>query len=114
MIFQVWVAPMNRSHPFFILNLITVVMKILFLLLSIIGLETNTSPVHFTKADKRFVKNVIKVNGRKGLIEVTKRKDQHIVVEYTTTMLVLNPNGFISKVYILEDGDWLDLGPESN
>lgn len=89
-------------------------MKILFLLLSIIGIEANTHPTQLTKADKRFVKNVIKVNGRKGLIEVTKREDQHIVVEYATTMYVLNPNGFISKVYILEDGDWLDLGPESN
>ena len=61
-----------------------------------------------TRNEKSFVKNVIKVQGEKP-VEITKRIDNHIVVEFNYTMVVLKPNGFIDETWIRIDGDWLSL-----
>lgn len=62
-----------------------------------------------SKSERRFVKNVIKVQNEKP-VEITKRIDNHIVIEFKSTMVVLKPDGFIGETWILEDGDWLSLG----
>lgn len=62
-----------------------------------------------TRTEKSFVRNVIKAQGERP-IEVTKRKDNHIVVEFDSTMVVLLPNGYIGETWIRTDGDWLSLG----
>jgi len=62
-------------------------------------------PKTFTLTEKRFVKTVIK-NQKEKVIEITKRKDSYIVLEFESTMVVLTPKGYIDQIWILEDADW--------
>jgi hypothetical protein len=88
-------------------------MKSIILVLSLIGFIS--SDLHsqtmkgLSKVERRFVRNVIRVQNEKP-VEITKRKDNHIVIEFNSTMVVLKPDGFIGETWILEDGDWLSLG----
>jgi hypothetical protein len=88
-------------------------MKNMILVLSLIGFIS--SDLHsqkmkgLSRVERKFVKNVIKVHNEK-VVEITKRKDNHIVIEFNSTMVVLKPDGFIGETWILEDGDWLSLG----
>ena len=66
-----------------------------------------------TKEEKKFVNCVLKYEKEK-VISVVKRKDSHIVLEFPSTMYVLNPSGYVDDVWILEDGDWTHLGKESD
>jgi hypothetical protein len=67
----------------------------------------------FTESEKKFVNCVI--NYEKEIVcEVTKRSDNHIVVEFPSTIYVLNPYGYVEDVWILEDADWIKLGKESD
>jgi hypothetical protein len=85
-------------------------MKMLFMIVSMMGLPHTSADL--TWSDRRFANTVVKLHGKKNLIEITKRQDKCIVIEYTETIYVLNPDGFIQKLYILEDGEWINLGPE--
>jgi len=67
----------------------------------------------FTKEEKTFVQNMIEMQGEK-LVELTKRKDNHIVIEFDTTMYVLLPNGHIGEMWMRTDGDWLSMGREED
>jgi hypothetical protein len=49
---------------------------------------------------------------KEPVVEITKRKDKHIVIEFTNTMYVLKPDGFVGESWILGDGDWIRLGTE--
>jgi len=66
-----------------------------------------------TRSERSFVNNVIKVQKEKPL-QVTKRSDDHIVVQFESTMVLLRPDGFIGEMWILGDGDWLSLGTEQD
>jgi hypothetical protein len=70
-------------------------------------------PNFLNRSEKRFVQNVISIEGSKP-VEITKRKDNHIVVEFATTMVVLKPDGYVGEVWILGDGDWVSLGREED
>ena len=72
-----------------------------------------TSMKGFTQQEKAFVKNVIAMQAEK-LIEITKRKDNCIVVEFDTTMYVLLPNGHVGEMWMRTDGDWLSMGREED
>jgi hypothetical protein len=61
------------------------------------------------RSERRFVKNVIKAQGEKP-VEIAKREDKHILVEFTSTKVMLKPNGFIGEVWIRTENDWLSLG----
>ena len=65
-------------------------------------------PKNLTKSEKRFVNNVIELTND-VLVNVTKRKDEVIVLEFWNTMYTLK-DGFIDEIWILEDADWLSLG----
>lgn len=80
------------------------------LFVSILG-SSQELPNYLSRSEKRFVQNVVSYQKDK-LIEVTKRKDNYIVLEFETTMVVLKPDGFVGEIWILEDGDWLSLGTE--
>jgi hypothetical protein len=45
-------------------------------------------------------------------VDVTKRKDGVIVVEFWNTMYTLTESGYIDEMWILEDEDWMALGRE--
>ena len=66
-------------------------------------------PKNLTKSEKRFVNNVIELTND-VLVDVTKRKDGVIVVEFWNTMYTLTEFGYIDEVWILEDEDWMALG----
>ncbi len=68
-------------------------------------------PKSLSRSEKRFVQNVIDIKGNNP-VEITKRKDEHIVLEFTDAMYVLKPNGYIGEMWILEDADWLRLPSE--
>lgn len=70
-------------------------------------------PKNLTKSERRFVKNVIELTND-VLVDVTKRKDGVIVVEFWNTMYTLTENGYIDEMWILEDEDWISLGTETS
>lgn len=88
-------------------------MQSMILVLSLLGFVR--SDLHsqaikgLTRNERSFVKNVIKVQGEKP-VEITKRIDNYIVIEFDSTMVVLKPDGFIGETWIRADGDWLSLG----
>lgn len=69
-------------------------------------------PSNFTDSDKRFVNSVVRYE-KEELCSMIKRKDSYIVLEFPSTMYVLNPSGYVEDVWILEDEDWIKLGKES-
>lgn len=88
-------------------------MNILFMILSVIGLNSYSVKDDLSREDRRFVKNVIKMHGSKP-INITRKNATKILVEYPETVYVLDNKGFISSVWILEQGAWLNLGPDIN
>jgi hypothetical protein len=66
-------------------------------------------PKNLTRSEKKYVKNVIEVTND-VLVNVTKRNDGIIVVEFWNTMYTLTEFGYIDEVWILEDEDWMALG----
>ena len=66
-------------------------------------------PKNLTRSEKKFVKNVIELTND-VLVDVTKRNDGVIVVEFWNTMYTLTENGYIDEVWVLEDEDWMALG----
>ena len=65
----------------------------------------------FTRSERSFIKHVVEIQGEKPL-EITKRTDSHIVVEFEHTMVVLKPDGYIGEMWIRTDGDWMSIGTE--
>ena len=66
-------------------------------------------PKNLNRSEKRFVRNVIELTND-VLVNVTKRNDGIIVVEFWNTMYTLTEFGYIDEVWILEDEDWMALG----
>lgn len=67
-----------------------------------------------TRTERSFVKSVVSIHKKEKVVEITKRLDNHIVIEFTNTMVVLRPDGYVGETWILENGDWLSLGTEEN
>jgi hypothetical protein len=92
-------------------------MKIVMFIMVLMGVTSadaqKTYSKRLTKDEKKFVNCVLKYEKEK-VISVIKRKDSHIVLEFPSTMYVLNPSGYVDDVWILEDGDWTHLGKESD
>ena len=89
-------------------------MKELFMILALmiagVGYSQNL-PKNLTKSERKFVNNVISLTND-VLVEVVKRNDGVIVVEFYNTMYTLNEFGYIDEMWILEDEDWMALGRE--
>ena len=68
-------------------------------------------PKNLTKSERKFVRNVIELTND-VLVDVTKRNDGIIVVEFYNTMYTLNDLGYIDQMWILDDEDWVALGRE--
>ena len=66
-------------------------------------------PKNLTRSEKKYVKNVIELTND-VLVNVTKRDDGIIVVEFWNTMYTLTEFGYIDEVWVLEDEDWMALG----
>ena len=66
-------------------------------------------PKNLTRSEKKFVKSVIELTND-VLVDVTKRNDGIIVVEFWNTMYTLTEFGYIDEVWVLEDEDWMALG----
>lgn len=66
-------------------------------------------PKNLTRSEKKHVKSVIELTND-VLVNVTKRNDGIIVVEFWNTMYTLNEFGYIDEVWVLEDEDWMALG----
>ena len=66
-------------------------------------------PKNLTRSEKKYVKSVIELTND-VLVNVTKRNDGIIVVEFWNTMYTLTDFGYIDEVWVLEDEDWMALG----
>ena len=67
-------------------------------------------PKNLTKNEKKFVNNVISLTND-VVVEVIKRNDNVIVIEFWNTMYTMK-DGYIDEMWILEDEDWVSLGRE--
>lgn len=89
-------------------------MKQLFIIVALMIAGVGISqelPKNLTKSEKKFVNNVISLTND-VLVEVVKRNDGIIVVEFYNTMYTLTEFGYIDQMWILEDEDWVSLGRE--
>jgi hypothetical protein len=59
---------------------------------------------------RKFVNNVIEITND-VVVEIVKRNDNVIVIEFWNTMYTLK-DGYIDEMWILEDADWIALGRE--
>ena len=88
-------------------------MKQLFIIVAFmiagVGYSQNL-PKNLSREEKKFVNNVIEITND-VIVDITKRKDNVIVLEFWNTMYTLK-DGYIDEVWILEDEDWLSLGKE--
>ena len=66
-------------------------------------------PKNLTKSERKYVRTVISLTND-VLVDVTKRDDGIIVVEFWNTMYALNEFGYIDEMWVLEDEDWMALG----
>ncbi len=89
-------------------------MKKLFIIVALmiagVGYSQVELPKNLTRSEKRYVKNVIEITND-VLVNITKRTDDVIVLEFYNTMYTLK-DGYIDEMWILEDEDWLSLGRE--
>jgi hypothetical protein len=88
-------------------------MNLVFMILGMIGLNNYSVKDDLSREDKRFVKTVIRMHGGKPLA-ISRKNESKIIIEYPETVYVLDNKGFISSVWILEEGAWLNLGPDIN
>lgn len=66
-----------------------------------------------TRTERSFVRNVVRIQKERPL-DVSKRDDDHIVIEFDSTMVVLKPDGYVGEMWILSEGDWISLGTEED
>ena len=66
-------------------------------------------PKNLTKSERKYVRTVISLTND-VLVDVTKRDDGIIIVEFWNTMYALNEFGYIDEMWVLEDEDWMALG----
>ena len=66
-------------------------------------------PKNLTRSERKYVRTVISLTND-VLVDVTKRDDGIIVVEFWNTMYTLNEFGYIDEMWVLEDEDWMALG----
>lgn len=77
---------------------------------SIFGI-TQDLPKFLNRSEKKFVQNVIDIKGDNP-IEITKRKDEHIVLRFNDAKYILKPDGYVGEMWILENEDWVRLPSE--
>ncbi len=91
-------------------------MKIVMFILVLLGVTSadaqKTYSKHLTKSEKKFVNCVLNYE-KETVCEIVKRLDNHIVLEFPSTIYVLNPQGYIEDVWILGNEDWIRLAKES-
>ena len=82
-------------------------------LLSFTYPEPNPIPQTFSKFEKRFVRNII-LHHMEPVTRIYKLETGEIMVEFTSKVFELGPNGYITNVWILGDDDqtWEWLDPE--
>ena len=87
-------------------------MKTLFIILSAFGIDYNPNlTTNFTWSERRFINNVVKVQGEKPL-EIYRLENNKIQLNYPNQRLTLGQDGFIHDLEILDNGKWIDMGPE--
>lgn len=88
-------------------------MKKLFIIVAFmiagVGYSQNL-PKNLTKGEKKFVNNVISLTND-VVVDVIKRNDNIIVIEFWNTMYTLK-DGYIDEMWILSNEDWISLGRE--
>ena len=67
-------------------------------------------PKTLTKSERKFVNNVISLTND-VVVDVIKRNDNVIVIEFWNTMYTLK-DGYIDEMWILSNEDWISLGRE--
>ena len=90
-------------------------MKTMIVFLLLLGIEipnahTQKLPKNLSREEKKFVNNVIEITND-VVVEIVKRNDNVIVIEFWNTMYTLK-DGYIDEMWILEDADWVSLGRE--
>lgn len=85
-------------------------MKTLLFILSVGGFNVDNHQ-NFTKSERAFIRNVIKLAGNKPE-EIYRLDNNKIRLNYPDQRITLGQDGFIHELTILDKGEWIDLGPE--
>jgi hypothetical protein len=85
-------------------------MKTLLFILSVGGFNVDNLQ-DFTRSERAFIRNVIKIAGDKPE-EIYRLENNKIRLNYPNQRITLGKDGFIHELAILDKGEWIDLGPE--
>lgn len=85
-------------------------MKALLFVLSVCGINLQ-QPQHFTFSERVFIRNVIKIAGKKP-DDIYRLENNKIRLNYPDQRITLGQDGFIHDLEVLDNGKWIDLGPE--
>lgn len=92
-------------------------MKIMIFIFALIGQfipNAHTQEMKkFTRSERTFIKNVVQIQNDKPL-EVVKRTDLHIVIEFVDTRVILKPNGYVGEMWIKIENEWMSIGTEKD
>jgi hypothetical protein len=93
-------------------------MKSIVLMLSLLGIMKEKPTGNyldrwgkFTKSELKFIKSVAKI-AHKEPYYVYRQDNGKIAMLFNDQRIVLGKDGFIHDLHILENGEWIDLGPE--
>ena len=90
------------------------IMILIFSMLAFVSTDVKSQKLKgLTRAERSFVRNVVRIQKQTPL-DITKRNDDHIVIEFDSTRVVLKPDGYVGEMWILSEGDWISLGTEED
>ena len=78
---------------------------------ALLGKAQKNLPRFLTKTEKKFVRNVIKVQGTQPL-KIIKRHDGMIALRFEDTIVILKSDGFIGEMWVRNGNHWHSLGTE--
>lgn len=78
------------------------------------AISQKTYKSEFSKHDRYFINNVIRIAEEKPTSVIKRTSDSHIVLEFPTQIWVLAPSGYVKSVCELIDGEWHCCGPEED
>lgn len=90
------------------------IMILIFSMLAFVSTDVKSQKLKgLTRAERSFVRNVVRIQKQTPL-EITKRNDDYIMIEFDSTRVVLKPDGYVGEMWILSEGDWISLGTEED
>ncbi len=86
-------------------------MSLLALLLLMLG-PIDSSGMDVSSKEEKFIDNIISLEKEQPW-KIYKPDKNHVYVAFAESFYVLNSDGFVDDLFVIEDGKWISMGKES-